>query len=94
MGGHGFKRQDVKCGSVISAASRIRDKPTFTLFYSEGSRAISVHIETGVGGWTSKGSSFDSRKGLEIYLFCKASRRSLGLTQPPVQWIPEVLSWV
>jgi hypothetical protein len=50
MGGHGFKRQDVKCGSVISAASRIRDKPTFTLFYSEGSRAISVHIETGLGG--------------------------------------------
>jgi hypothetical protein len=34
-------------------------------------------------GWTS---GFDSRQGLEIFLFCTASRP--GPTQPPIQWVP------
>jgi hypothetical protein len=35
---------------------------------------------------------FESRHGLEIFLFTTASRRSLGSTQPPIQWIPGALS--
>jgi hypothetical protein len=35
---------------------------------------------------------FDSRRGLGIFLFNTASRTALGLTQPPIQWIPVALS--
>jgi hypothetical protein len=31
---------------------------------------------------------FESRQGLEIFLFITASRSALGLAQPPIQWIP------
>jgi hypothetical protein len=32
---------------------------------------------------------FDSRRGLEIFLFTTASRTALGPTQPPIQWVTE-----
>jgi hypothetical protein len=35
---------------------------------------------------------FESRQGLGIFLFTAASNAALGFTQPPVRWIPEVLS--
>jgi hypothetical protein len=35
---------------------------------------------------------FDSRRGLGIYLFTTAYRKVLGLTQPPIQWVPGALS--
>jgi hypothetical protein len=35
---------------------------------------------------------FESRQGLGIFLFTTASRPALGLTQPPIQWIPGALS--
>jgi hypothetical protein len=35
---------------------------------------------------------FDSRPELEIFLFTTVSRLALGPTQPPIQWVPEVLS--
>jgi hypothetical protein len=30
---------------------------------------------------------FDSRRGLEIFLFTTTSRTALGPTQPPIQWV-------
>jgi hypothetical protein len=40
-------------------------------------------------------SRFDPRQGQRIFLLTPASRPALGSTQPPVQWIPGVLSpWV
>jgi hypothetical protein len=35
---------------------------------------------------------FESRLGLGIFLFT-ASRPAVGLTQPPVQWIPGAIPW-
>jgi hypothetical protein len=35
---------------------------------------------------------FESRHGLEIFLFTTASRPAFGLTQPPMQWVRGVLS--
>jgi hypothetical protein len=38
---------------------------------------------------------FDSRRGLEIFLFTTASRTALGPTQHPIQWVTGALSlWV
>jgi hypothetical protein len=34
----------------------------------------------------------ESRQGVGIYLFTTASRPALGPTQPPIHWVPEVLS--
>jgi hypothetical protein len=38
------------------------------------------------------GLGFDSRWGLGIFLFTTASGTVLGPTQPPIQWVPGVLS--
>jgi hypothetical protein len=35
---------------------------------------------------------FDSRCGLGILLFTTVSRTALGLTQPPMKWVPGALS--
>jgi hypothetical protein len=35
---------------------------------------------------------FDFRRGLGIFFFTTASRTALGLTQPPIQWVPGALS--
>jgi hypothetical protein len=35
---------------------------------------------------------FDSRQGKEIFIFSIEHRPALGLTQPPIQWAPEILS--
>jgi hypothetical protein len=35
---------------------------------------------------------FDSRQGKDIFLFSITSRPALGLTQPPIQWVPGALS--
>jgi hypothetical protein len=39
-------------------------------------------------GWTSQESWFDSRQGL----FSKAFRPAVEQIQPPIQWVPEILS--
>jgi hypothetical protein len=33
---------------------------------------------------------FESRQRLEIFLFTTVSRPVVGLTQPPIQWVPGV----
>jgi hypothetical protein len=35
---------------------------------------------------------FDSWQGMGIFLFTTVSRPALGPTQPPIQWVPGVLS--
>jgi hypothetical protein len=34
----------------------------------------------------------DSQQGQEIFPYSTASRPNLGLTQPPIQWVPRALS--
>jgi hypothetical protein len=43
-------------------------------------------------GWTIGVQGFDCRRGLGIFLFNTAFRTALGLTQPPIQWVPGTLS--
>jgi hypothetical protein len=43
-------------------------------------------------GWTIGVLGFDSRRGLENFLFTTASRTALGPTQPPIQWVTGALS--
>jgi hypothetical protein len=42
-------------------------------------------------GWTAKVSEFEFRWGKNFY-FSMSSTQSLGSAQPPIQWIPGVLS--
>jgi hypothetical protein len=43
-------------------------------------------------GWTTGRSRFDPRLGQRIFPLTSVSRPTLGPTQPPVQWVPGVLS--
>jgi hypothetical protein len=43
-------------------------------------------------GWTIGALGFDSRRGLEIFLFITESRTALGTTQPPIQWVKQAFS--
>jgi hypothetical protein len=43
-------------------------------------------------GWTTGRSGFEPRRGQRIFPLSSVSRPALGPTQPPVQWIPGVLS--
>jgi hypothetical protein len=43
-------------------------------------------------GWTTGRSGFDPRQGQRIFPLASVSRLALGPTQPPVQWVPGVLS--
>jgi hypothetical protein len=63
-----------------------------------------IWVGTGVGaglaqsvqclttGWTTGRSGFDPRQGQRIFPLSSVSRPALGPTQPPVQWVPGVLS--
>jgi hypothetical protein len=43
-------------------------------------------------GWTTGRSGFDPRRGQRSFPLSSVSRPALGPTQPPVQWVPGVLS--
>jgi hypothetical protein len=43
-------------------------------------------------GWTTGRYRFDPRRGQRIFPLASVSRPTLGPTQPPVQWVPGVLS--
>jgi hypothetical protein len=58
---------------------------TFTLYMDVCDR--SVGIATGYG-LDDRGSNLCRGK---IFLFSTASRPALGHTQPPIQWLPEVI---
>jgi hypothetical protein len=43
-------------------------------------------------GWMIGVLVFDSQQGVVIFLFATVSRMGMGPTQPPIQWVPGLLS--
>jgi hypothetical protein len=54
--------------------------------------AIAQSVWRWATAWTIGILGFDSQRGLGIFLFTTTSRTVLGPTQPPIQWVPGVLS--
>jgi hypothetical protein len=65
-----------------------------TLCYLSLSRVNDRHSQISYcpTGWTIGVLGFDSRRGLRICLFTTVFRKALRPTQPPIQWLPGVLS--
>jgi hypothetical protein len=62
-----------------------------TAYYMQVSRVVqSVYCLA--TGWTTERSRFDPRKRWKDSPLTSVSRPALGPTQPPVQWVPRVLS--
>jgi hypothetical protein len=53
---------------------------------------IAQSVQRWVTAWKIGVLGFDSRRGMGIFLFTTVSKTALGPTQPPIQWVPAVLS--
>jgi hypothetical protein len=53
---------------------------------------ITIKYALETTGWTIGWSRLDPRQGQRIFLLAPASRPALRPTQPPIQWVPGVLS--
>jgi hypothetical protein len=53
---------------------------------------IAQSVQRLAAGWTNRVRGFDSRWELGFFLFFTAFRPVLGPNQPPIQWVPGVLS--
>jgi hypothetical protein len=97
--------RDVELNSVVSGTTmssvdtRDEMKIEFTNAYCHSVNNILVSClilrEPGSSlatGWTTGRSRFDPRQGQRIFPLASVSRPALGPTQPPVQWVPGVLS--
>jgi hypothetical protein len=74
------------CAVLVSMTQRPNHK-----VYNGNSRHSSVGIALRYG-LDNRGSRFDSRRGLGIFLFTTASRTALRPTRPSIQWVPGALS--
>jgi hypothetical protein len=60
-----------------------------TLLWGAG---LAQSVQCLTTGWTTGPSGFDPRRGQRIFLLASVSRPAPGPTQPPIQWVPGVLS--
>jgi hypothetical protein len=66
-------------------------------FHAFLNSALRGSVEAGMAQWSRAGlwavrSGFNSRQGLQNFLFTTASRPALRPTQPPIQWVLGALS--
>jgi hypothetical protein len=78
-------------GIYWRSLERRRKKTLKTFGQDRGTQRIQAWSLPLGYGWTIGVLGFDSRRGTGIFLFT-ASRTALGHTQPPIQWVPRVLS--
>jgi hypothetical protein len=65
----------------------------FSLRYGLTSWILLTRVSTSRNvGWTTGRSGLNPRQGQRIFPLSSLSRQPLGPTQPPVQWVPGVLS--
>jgi hypothetical protein len=74
--------------TAIKPKNRYRFQAPAMLFYALQNKSQKLHIFR----WLAGRSGFDSRQELGIFHFAIQSRTALGPTQPPIQWVPAVLS--
>jgi hypothetical protein len=76
--------------SSVSPANSLKNEKHKVLLQWGAGLAQAVQCLT--TGWTTGRSGFDFRRGQRIFPVASVSRPALGPTQPPVQWVPGVLS--
>jgi hypothetical protein len=70
--------------NIINATHRSHKTVTV---YLKSVQLSGTALGHGVDDW-----GFESRQGLEMFIFTTASRPVLGSTQPPIQWVPGAIS--
>jgi hypothetical protein len=84
--GEGLKRQT---GHTFPHRTEVKNSYSYTSIAGAG---VAQSVQCMTMDWATGRSKFDPRQRQRIFPVTSVSRPALGSTQPPVQWVPGVLS--